>query len=129
VRKLFIWPFLLICVATVTFFGVFTGAPLIILLVVYSIGVGTAMPLFRALILENDRIGYRFAGSALGLTGTINGMGRMLIPFTMGAIMDVTGEYWPAFLLLAVLYAVGATLATQVKETGLRAKREALPSQ
>ncbi len=129
VRKLFIWPFLLICVTTVTFFGVFTGALLIILLVVYSIGLGTAMPLFRALIIENERIGYRLAGSALGVTGTVNGMGRMLLPFAMGAIIDVTDEYWPAFLLLAVLFAVGATLATQIKETGLRAKGEALPSQ
>jgi len=127
VRKLFIWPFLLICVGTVTFFGIVTGASLIIVLVVYSIGLGTAMPLFRALIIENERIGYRLAGSAIGFAGTVNGTGRMLVPFAMGSIMDITGEYWPAFLLLAAIFGVGALLATQVRETGLRVKEETSP--
>jgi NNP family nitrate/nitrite transporter-like MFS transporter len=126
-RKPFIWPFLFLSAALVTFFGVFTGLPLLIVLLVYCVGVGTAMPLFRALVLENERIGHRLAGSAFGLMQTVSGIGPMILPFLMGSVMDATDEYWPAFLMVAVLFAIGAVLAVMVKETGQRAKRAALP--
>ena len=127
-RKLFIWPFLLISVATVTFLGVFSGAPLIVMIVLYSVGLGTALPLFMAIVVENERIGPQLAGSALGVIGTVAGIGPVVIPILMGAVMDVTDEYWPGFLLLAVLLAAGAALGAAVKETGLKAKQAASPS-
>ena len=126
-RKRFIWPPLLICVATVTFFGVFTGPPLIPLLVVYSLALGTALPLFRAIILENESIGPLFAGSAFGIIGTVTQIGSTVLPYAMGAVIDVTGEYWPGFVLLAVLIAIGTALAAATKETGWKAKAAALP--
>ncbi len=126
-RKLFIWPFLLICVATVTFLGVTMGAILIILIIVYSIGLGTALPLFRALILENERIGSHLAGSAFGLIETISQCGGIWAPIAMGAIIDTTGEYWPGFLFLAVMYTAGVATALAIKETGRRARKATLP--
>jgi len=122
-RKPFVWPFLLISASLVTLFGAFTGVPLLIVLVVYCVGVGTAMPLFRALILENEQVGYRLAGSAFGLFQTISGIGPMIMPYIMGAIMDATGQYWTGFLLPAILFSTGSILAFSIKETGIRAKQ------
>jgi MFS-type transporter involved in bile tolerance (Atg22 family) len=92
------------------------------MIVVYSAALGTAMPLFRVLILENERIGPNLAGSAFGLLHTVNRTGAMALPFTMGAIIDATGEHWHGFLLLAALYAIGVVLITQIKETGWNAR-------
>ncbi len=125
-RKPFIWPFLVVCVASITFFGVFTGAPLVIVIVLYSLGLGTALPLFGAIVIEHDRIGPLLAGSALGVIGTVAGIGPVVIPIVMGAVMDV-GEYWHGFFLLAVLLAVGTAAVVGVKETGQRAKQAASP--
>ncbi len=83
------------------------------------------MPLFMAVIVENERIGSRLAGSALGVIGTVAGIGPVMMPYLMGAVMDATDEYWPGFLLLAILLAAGAVMGTAIKETGLRAKKAA----
>ncbi|MBA7609543.1 putative sulfoacetate transporter SauU [subsurface metagenome] len=124
-RKPFIWPFLLINVVVVTFLGVFTGVPLVIVLILTGIGTGTALPLLGALVLENEHIGPSLAGSALGLLGTVAPIGGIVVPVVMGVIIDVTGEYWIGFFFPAMLYAVAAALGSQVKETGLRAKKAA----
>ena len=124
-RKPFVWPFLLINVVVVTFLGVFTGAPLVIVLILTGIGTGTALPLLNALVIENERIGPSFAGSAMGLLGTVMPIGSILAPIIVGAIIDVTGEYWIGFFFAAMLYAVAAVLGTAVKETGFRAKKAA----
>ena len=124
-RKPFVWPFLLINVVVVTFLGVFMGAPLVIVVILGGIGVGTALPMFSALIIENPSIGPSLAGSAIGLLGTVARIGGIVVPITMGAIIDVTDEYWAGFLLLAMLYAVATVLGSRIKETGLRAGRAA----
>ncbi|MBA7605364.1 putative sulfoacetate transporter SauU [subsurface metagenome] len=124
-RKPFIWPFLLIDVVVVTFLGVFTGAPLVIVIILSAVGIGTALPMFGALVIENERIGPLLAGSAIGLLGTVARIGSIVVPITMGAIIDATGEYWVGFLLLAMLYAVAAALGTALKETGLGARQAA----
>ncbi|MFC1974302.1 CynX/NimT family MFS transporter [Chloroflexota bacterium] len=123
-RKLFIWPFLLISVSAVTFFGVFTGIALIVMIVLYSIGLGVALPLFRTLIIENERISPLLFGAAFGIIGTVNYIGDMVIPIVMGVIIDVTGKYWLGFLFVAVLFAIAAILAAATKETGLKAKNK-----
>jgi len=124
-RKPFTWPFLLIDVVVVTFLGVFTGAPLVIVIILSAVGIGTALPMFGALVIENERIGPLLAGSAIGLLGTVARIGSIVVPITMGAIIDATGEYWIGFLLLAMLYAVAAALGTALKETGLGARQAA----
>jgi len=124
-RKPFIWPFLLIDVVVVTFLGVFMGAPLVIVIILSAVGIGTALPMFGALVIENERIGPLLAGSAIGLLGTVARIGSIVVPITMGAIIDATGKYWVGFLLLAMLYAVAAALGTTLKETGLRARQAA----
>jgi len=121
-RKVFIWPFLLVSAAAVTLLGVFMGVPLVLMIIMYSIGLGTALPLFPALIIENERIGHLLAGSALGVIGTVAGLGAVVIPVLMGVIMDATGVYWPGFLLLAALMAAAAVLGVVVKETGPAAR-------
>jgi cyanate permease len=121
-RKLFMWPFLLLSAAAITFFGVLMDLPLILMIILYSFGLGTALPLFHVAIVENERIGANLAGSALGILGTVAGIGPIVIPIMMGAIMDSTGEYWPGFLLLAILLAIGAVMGALIKETGLSAK-------
>ncbi|MFC2059277.1 CynX/NimT family MFS transporter [Chloroflexota bacterium] len=123
-RKPFIWPFLLISVFTVTFFGVFTGMALIVTIVLYSTGLGVSLPLFRTLIIENERVSFLLAGSAFGIIVTVNYIGDMVIPIVMGVIIDVTGKYWPGFLFVAVLFAIAAILAAAIKETGLNTKIE-----
>jgi len=122
-RKLFIWPGLLISTATVTLLGVFTGAPLIIVIVLYSIGLGVVLPMLGVLIIENERIGSAMAGSAIGVVVTMGMLGAVVIPILMGAIMDATGRFWPGFLLLAVLLTFAVVLTLKTSETGLRARR------
>jgi ACS family glucarate transporter-like MFS transporter len=127
-RKPFISPFLFVSAATITFFGVLMGAPVVIAIVVYSAALGTALPLFRALIIENEHIDSSLIGSAVGLLYTINRFGAMFLPFAMGAMIDATDKYWPAFLLLAVLIAIGALFGAAVKETGWKAKKATSPN-
>jgi len=124
-RKVFIWPSILVCAATVTFFGVFIGSSLVIIIVIYSLAVGAAVPLFRALIIENDEIGSNLTGSAFGLIGSLSRGGQMIIPFTMGAVMDATGQYWPGFFMLTALFGLGAFAATRLQENGWKAKKSA----
>ena len=81
--------------------------------------------MFSALVIENERIGPLLAGSAIGLLGTVARIGSIVVPITMGAIIDATGEYWVGFLMLAMLYAVAAALGTALKETGLGARQAA----
>jgi len=124
-RKIFMWPFLLASSGCITFFGVFLGAPVIITIVIYSATLGPALPLFRALVIETDQIDSSLTGTAVGIIYTINRIGAIVLPIAMGFMIDVTGEYWPAFLLLAGLLAGGAFVAMMVTETGFRAKKAA----
>ena len=123
-RKPFIWPFLFISAGTITFFGVFIGIRVVVMIVIYSAALGVTLPLFRALVIENERIDSNLSGSALGVIYTINRLGAIGLPVAMGATIDITGEYWPAFLLLAILIAIGAVLSVPVKETGWKVKRQ-----
>ena len=92
-RKPFISPFLLLSVASVTFLGVLTGAPLIIMIILYSVGVGASLPLLGALVMENERIGSLLAGSAFGFIGMVSQIGAMVFPILMGTVMDITDQY------------------------------------
>ena len=76
----------------------------------------------------HERIGSVLAGSAFGFIVTVAQIGAMVFPILMGTVMDITDQYWPGFLLLAVLFAVAAALAALVKETGLRVNKAASPS-
>ena len=62
-RKIFIWPFLLASSSCLSFFGVFLGVPLIITIVIYSAALGPALPLFRALVIETDKIDSSLTGT------------------------------------------------------------------
>ncbi|MFC1919967.1 MFS transporter [Chloroflexota bacterium] len=121
-RKAFIWPLLLTSSACATFLGILTGAPLIVLIVAFSLGLGAVLPLFKVLIIENESVGLSLAGSALGVIQTVNRIGAILMPVAMGAIIDSTGQYWPGFFLLALLLAFGALVVLKVRETGFKSK-------
>lgn len=121
-RKPFIWPSLLLMSAGVSLAAFFMGKPLFAMLVLVVIGIGTSVPLFRVMVLEMERIGPLHAGSAIGLMFTLNRLGAFLLPIGVGALIDVTHQFWPGFLLLGVLCLVGAGLCLAITETGMRAK-------
>jgi hypothetical protein len=41
----------------------------------------------------------------------------MVAPIVLGALADITGQFWPAFLVSSVLMAALLALATRIPET------------
>ena len=124
-RRPFLWPFMVVGLFATTFLGLATGPALYLLVIVLGASAGVVLPLFRAVIIENPRIGPLLAGSAFGFLYMVNRIGATLAPIIMGWIQDATSAYWPAYLFLAVLCGAAALLGYLVKETGTRAKKPA----
>jgi len=121
-RKPFIWPFLLAGGAAIPLAAFFTGGHLFALLIPVVVGIGTAVPLFRVVVLETEQVGPLYAGSAIGLLFTLNRLGAFILPVVVGALVDKTGLFWPGFLLLGALSLVAAGLCLALTETGVRAR-------
>ena len=92
-------------------------------LVPVVVGIGTAVPLFRVVVLEMEQVGLLHAGSAIGLLFTLNRLGAFILPVAVGALIDKTGLFWPGFLLLGALSLVATGLCLALTETGVRARR------
>ena len=122
-RRPFIWPFMLVGLFGATFMGIASGASLFILVIVLGASIGVVLPLLRAVIIENPRIGPLLAGSAFGLLHMVNCVGATLVPIVMGWIQDTTAAYWQAYLFFAILCGGGALFGYLIKETGLRSKK------
>ena len=122
-RRPFIWPFMLVGLFGATFMGIASGASLFILVIVLGASIGVVLPLFRAVTIENPRIGPLLAGSALGLLHMVNCVGATLVPIVMGWIQDATTAYWQAYLFFAILCGGGALFGYLIRETGLRSKK------
>ncbi len=122
-RKPFIWPFLLASGVGISLAAFFTGGYLFAMLVLVVVGIGTAVPLFRVVVLEMEQVGLLHAGSAIGLLFTLNRLGAFILPVAVGALIDETGLFWPGFLLLGALSLVATGLCLALTETGVRARR------
>ena len=122
-RKPFIWPFLLAGGVGISLAAFFTGGHLFAMLVLVVVGIGTAVPLFRVVVLEMEQVGLLHAGSAIGLLFTLNRLGAFILPVAVGALIDKTGLFWPGFLLLGALSLVATGLCLALTETGVRARR------
>ena len=121
-RKPFIWPFLLAGGVGISLAAFFTGGHLFAMLVLVVVGIGTAVPLFRVVVLEMEQVGLLHAGSAIGLLFTLNRLGAFILPVAVGALIDETGLFWPGFLLLGALSLVATGLCLALTETGVRAR-------
>ncbi len=124
-RRPFLWPSMLVGLVMATFLGIASGASLYIVVILLGASVGVVLPLFRAVIIENPRIGPLLAGSAFGMLYMVNRVGATLVPIIMGWIQDATTAYWQAYLFIAILCGGGALFGYLIKETGLRSKKVA----
>jgi len=121
-RRAFIWPALLVNMVLTPPLALTMGAPLVLVLILNGIAIGTVMPLLRAMVVENRSIGPSLAGAALGLQHMAHRIGGIFGPMAMGWIQDATGDFWQSYLFIAVLLGVAAVFIYLLKETGARAK-------
>jgi NNP family nitrate/nitrite transporter-like MFS transporter len=95
--------------------SVFTGAPLVAVMVVWGFSAG-AIALVFAVAVELPSVGPALAGSALGVTVLGGFLGGFLSPLLGLALAETVPLY--AFLLFAGLYGASALLFFLLPETG-----------
>ncbi len=122
IRKGLLPVFLCIYSVAVIGLGLFTGWPLVLVLVLAAVGYGRAAPLFRTIILEQKNVGASLFGMAIGVVFTANRIGSWLLPIVMGWLLDATHLLWVAFLPVVVLNLIAAVLGMRLQETGWRAR-------
>lgn len=125
-RKLFMWPFMMLFGIALMLQGFIMGAPLVCAIVLAGIGHAVAIAPLRAVILETEGVGRNLSGSAMGVVFTINRFGALVWPILMGALIDYTGLYWPPLLLLGLMGFISTGLALSIKETGMKRRLQAL---
>jgi MFS family permease len=80
---------------------------------IYGFAFGGWIPMFPAII--GDLFGTGSLGALIGATQAGNGLGGSAGPFLAGLIFDITGSYFLAFLIVAVLFFAAAGLILSVK--------------
>ena len=127
-RKVFVWPFLLVNVAMIGLIPVLWGWPLYLVWILSGLVAGMALPLLRSIIMELKEIGPILAGSAIGGIFTFNRIGGFAIPWLMGLLMTGAGAA-TGFYVVAGLGVIPAALVFFVRETGHAARRAAETAQ
>jgi MFS family permease len=81
--------------------------------VIYGFAFGGWIPMFPAII--GDLFGTGSLGALIGATQAGNGLGGGAGPFMAGLIFDVTGSYFLAFVMVAVLFFTATGLILSIK--------------
>jgi len=121
-RKVFIWPFLLVNVAMIGLIPVLWGWSLYLVWILSGLVAGMALPLLRSITMELKEIGPLLSGSAFGGIFTFNRIGGFVIPWLMGLVMTGAGAA-TGFFAVAGLGVIPAALVLFVRETGHAAHR------
>ena len=120
-RKVFIWPFLLVNVAMIGLIPVLWGWSLYLVWILSGLVAGMAMPLLRSITMELKEIGPLLSGSAFGGIFTFNRIGGFVIPWLMGLVMTASAAIGVYFV--AGLGVIPAALVLFLRETGHAARR------
>jgi len=126
-RKVFIWPFLLVNVALVGLIPVLWGWPLYLVWILSGLVAGMALPLLRSIIMELKEIGPLLSGSAFGGIFTFNRIGGFAVPWLTGLVMTASAAIGVYFV--AGLGVIPAALVLFIRETGHAARRSAEAAQ
>jgi cyanate permease len=118
-RKLFLWPsFVLFALALVG--AIYASLSLgWVVVVLVGLAAGAQLPIILSLI--PDLVPAEGIGRASGMVMSIGYIGGLVGPWLGGYILDITGTLNLNLVILAVLSAVGAYLATRLPETGVKA--------
>jgi len=116
-RKLFLVISALLFGICVPGFAVFTGFPLILMLIITGACMGTLAPVMMSIPVEMKEIGTGLAGSAIGVIFMIGNTGGFAGPVVAGKLMDVTGSM-AGFIFMAAALIVSAIVILPLKETG-----------
>ena len=73
-------------------------------------------------LIVQETFGMRYFGSISGLAGMFSVVSLVSGPLLAGASFDRTGSLGPAFIIVAVLFAIGILLFTQVRRPSLDAQ-------
>lgn len=115
-------PFLIVCAVVfglcVPAFGMLSGIPLIITLIIGGIAMGTIAPVLMAIPIEIKQVGTALAGTAIGVMFMIGNTGGFIGPVVTGKLMDLTGSFWPGFIFLTVALILAAACILPLEETG-----------
>jgi MFS family permease len=118
-RKLFVWPFLLLSAGNIALFPNLWGLPLYAVCMFNGFVVGCGLPQMRSIVMELPEIGPVLSGSAFGAIFTFNRIGGFVIPWLMGVVMTgFTASLGLYFIALAALIPVFLVLF--LRETGSR---------
>ncbi len=120
-RKVFVWPSLLINVVLVGLIPVLWGWPLYLVWILSGLVAGMLLPQLRSIIMELKEIGPTLAGSAFGGIFTFNRIGGFTVPWLMGLIMTASAAIGVYFV--AGLGVIPAAMVLFVRETGHAARR------
>jgi MFS family permease len=120
-RKIFVWPFLLVSAGIIALLPILWGWALYVIWMANGFVVGCGLPQLRAVVMELEEIGPVLSGSAFGAVFTFNRIGGFLVPWLMGLVMTTfspaAGLY---FIALSALIPV--VLVLFIRETGVRRK-------
>ena len=118
-RKIFIWPFLLISAGNIALLPILCGWPLYVLVMFNGFVGGCILPQLRSIVMELKEIGPALSGSAFGAIFTINRIGGFTIPWLMGVIMTAfTAAFGFYFISLSAV--IASILVLFIRETGHR---------
>jgi len=119
-RKVFVWPFLLVNAVLIGLIPVLWGWPLYLVWVVNGFFIGAALPQLRSIVMELKEVGPLLAGSAFGGISTFSRVGGFAVPWFMGMVMTGAGAA-TGFYFLAAIGVIPVALVLFVRETGHRA--------
>ena len=125
-------PFLLICAVVfgvcVLGFANFTGAMLIVVLIIAGAAMGTIAPVLMSVPVEMEKIGTALAGTAMGVIFMLGNTGGFIGPVVAGKLMDTAGTSMPGFIFIASALIISAVVIIPLKETGRKRKPGEAPS-
>jgi MFS family permease len=72
--------------------------------------------------VELEEVGHAFAATAVGIIFMIGNTGGFIGPIIAGKIMDISGNNWSGFLLMALALIIAAAVIAPLTETGRKKK-------
>jgi MFS family permease len=119
-RKVIIYPILVITIIGVGLLSVFGGAvvwPIVIVTGFVREGLAAIM---ITMVMEIEGVGAAYAATALGLSGTFMAAGSFFSPPVGNRLALINPGF--AFIFWSALAAIGTVIFSPIKETGWRAK-------